>query len=518
MLPLSVQYHTPDYNYLISIKTDQKAVIKVYDAFLRQVLKKEFTAQDLQLPKLTISRAAFPEILALLVNKNCLPAQYFQAPQKPNQRDCQREIGVLMTGTAPVLQVVTPPTAPSDALDAATLQTLREMSQKSKAIFEAAELREHESIKMVQHNPKALQSLIAGKNEEERALGIRLDIQKKPKLDSYYQTFYQKLTGICLACYNIKSGMVDNAQQTTSDYAAKALDFVGNSVPLLGTAAKIISGIISAKNMKDKNQAMAIMCRFFADLDVALQNIKTIARELTMQQEQMIETLKPHGKAKQILTNLKDWFTADESNNPIAVRAIEDCEKLLTAVVTEEIPAGASVDKILYYMLGETSKPQARSTSIEATIEITSSSAIVTEDNANRFQREQEEKTNYLIAQMQRDYEQRIQKAEDEAREARKAAHAAAKIAESASKNAKHAKDVLDLVHGPLHIVADKDGRAQLRGQDNAIPEEGNSVLQQLLRKNNEQDQRLNELGTEAASIKEQNESMRKQLEKTKKK
>lgn len=351
------QYRTLEYAFHFKVKSDQSVVFKVYDIAGQRLHKQNFLLADVKLPKATLSEENVPPLLPLLVQKNLLPKQYL--PTAPSKEEPIQS--PLSKQSAPV--------SPSTIIDQDTLLTLQELSLKSQALFSAAELAEQEALRTVTNNPRAIEQLIYSQRQEEQAVGELLLLKQKPKPYKYYQTFYQKLAGVCLATYSIKSGMVDNAQTNAPGYVGKFLDCAAEGIPVAGTGLKVISAIFKLKNMQDNNRAILRLTHFFADLEESLRDIKTMARILAREQEKELSSLKPLGHIQKAYHAVKEWFLADETTDPIVIKAVEDSEKLLSAVLTENL-TDTNPEKAVFYLLGRSVKPSA--TRIEPSITVVS--------------------------------------------------------------------------------------------------------------------------------------------------
>lgn len=384
---IEYQYRTFDFAYRFKQKNDQCIGLKIYDVSEKMV----FSLPNIQMPKATLSEESITKILPILVQKGILPAQYLPSAPKEDAE----ETPAPLPNSPPAPPPSSTATISSDSLDPQTLTRLQELSQKSKAIFDAAELTEQQSIQAVIHNPHAIHSLITSQKKEEQALGELALLRGKEQSYKYYQTFYQKFTGICLASYTIKCGMVDNAKKDTSGYISSILGLVGKNslIPIPGLA--IITGILKLKNIKNNHHAVAHLALFFADLDQSLRDIKTAARILTREREGDILTLKPQGKLTGAINAIQDWFTADESNKPVVVKAAEDCQTFLGAILAQELQPQASPEEVVSHILGRAlSKPAPVAPlppSLHVTTAASASTPLVDAASKEEFQRLEEE-------------------------------------------------------------------------------------------------------------------------------
>jgi hypothetical protein len=348
VLSSQYQFRTFDYLYSFKVRDPENIKVKIYDLSRTFLAEKTFSFADVQMPKTTIlSQVNALQILQLLITKD--PTLKKFDPNLPKTVPTESPAPQIPSSSPPVSPS---PSSPSVELDPSLLATLQQFSQKSQAILEAAELREKSAIQTVISHPDALHNMITTHQEEGQALEEFLAIQQKEKSYKYYLTFYQKLTGVCLASFTIKCGMVENAHQDNSSYIGEALNCAGKVIPVVGSGLQIIAGIIKFKNIKANHLAVAHLMQFFADLDHSLRMIKTIARILTREQEREIHALQPLGKVARATHAIKDWFTADESTNPIVIQAIEDCQRLLAAILAQELLPTISPKEIVSFILG----------------------------------------------------------------------------------------------------------------------------------------------------------------------
>jgi hypothetical protein len=405
------QYRNLDFAYHFKVK-DGNITLKVQDT-AEKILHKTppFTFKTLQLPKDSLTDETVLKILPILVQKGLLPAQYFPAtPQAESDTPASTPSPSLPSSPS----LSSPPSSP-EAIDQATLTQLQTFSQKSEALYKAIQLSEAEAIHAVAQNPHSIAHLIASQKQEEQILGELLLLQQhKPDIyQSYYLPLYQKATGICLATYTIKSGMVENANSSMAgklskgassagkflDVAGKTLDQVGNVVPIVGPGLKILGALLQLKNIRDNHKAIAHLTRYFADLDTSLKHLKAVALLLVREREAELLVLKPQGKVKKAINAVKEWFTAEELTNPLVIEAGEDCEKLLIAILTQQLKAGATPEEAVSTILKRPlSKPQpvVVAAAVQAaaksmiTIPSTSPSDAASKSEVERIQRELE--------------------------------------------------------------------------------------------------------------------------------
>lgn len=352
--PEQFQYLTFGFRYYFKRKKGEILSIKICNPSKEVLFKGKFPCAQIQGSAESFSEESAATILSLLVAQKKMPERFLPSIPK----------AAIVYASQPQEAV-----GSSDPLDPKTVQMLQELSKRSQALFEALEADEEQNIqKVLIDNKGALYNLLFSQNQEDQALAEVMQFQRKGSPYKYYQTFQQKLTGVCIAASAIQSGMVENARVTPSGYVAKVLGEAGQAIPVAGYGLRIISQIFKLKNIRDNHREISRLTHFFADFNQSLHNIKTIARILTREQEK--EILQCAGKPAGMIAVLKDWFTGDESTNPVIVKAAEDCQTFLVGILAGELSSQASpeetVSHILRRSLSKTVPPLASPASLPA--------------------------------------------------------------------------------------------------------------------------------------------------------
>lgn len=254
---------------------------------------------------------------------------------------------------------------PADLLDAEGMARLQNLLAQADRLLVSVETVLSPGVQTVRNNPAATRSLVDAKTNEFKAEEEERYINANPKLRTYYEKLKGKLASTWVACFGISSDWLSNAKKFKSDYLATGIDWAGAlGIKML---TKPLYGLISAPNIRDRAHAVAHMVKYFGgDLENAVRTIKVLARQLTLLQEEMIESipLTPTGdwkeKIKQLGLRLKDWFLADEGDNPVIVKAVEHCEKILAAIMKNEgnqFAPPADINKLRILIIGEEVAP-----------------------------------------------------------------------------------------------------------------------------------------------------------------
>lgn len=224
---------------------------------------------------------------------------------------------------------------------------LKQRLERQEVIVERLAWLDEKVLKELQSHASQIHSLIGKEIKDQHESQELQHIQADGRLKEYHQFFITQLTGSWLACQSIHSGMVANNQQFTSDTLAKGFDTIGTRIPLVGAATGIISALTGAWNSREKQLGVNRMVQFFPDMKTASEQCGLLARQLTLAQEDAIKAISYTAtgmlaRAKQRLIALKNTITANDADNPVRARAIEDCEKILNAIMWNNLTPAAN--------------------------------------------------------------------------------------------------------------------------------------------------------------------------------
>lgn len=244
----------------------------------------------------------------------------------------------------------------SKSIDANSIEKLSQLDvNKLSLIAESIKLFDASALKTLQGRAEELKSMF----EREVFLTKQEDsidrINKQSYLKAYYDYFSRAFTGTWLACQTINTGMVGNIEKYKSDYFADGLNEIGKHIPVVSIGTGILSGLITSWNNVEKKKLVQKMALLFPDLQSAFSQISELTRELTLEQSNLLA--KKSGESLSLIEKAKAKILIQDLTNPVQIKAIEDCEKLVKAIKDEIVSNRSSRLDFMKIIMGQSYSP-----------------------------------------------------------------------------------------------------------------------------------------------------------------